>query len=50
HMTDLDERAEAIRAHILASYPDISAVYEADAEVRRLVDAHTRPDGNVYNN
>jgi hypothetical protein len=46
---DLDDRAKQIRAHILADYPALGARHGTDAKFAALVDAHTRPDGNVLN-
>lgn len=48
-VADLDQRAQQVKAHILANYPAISAAYNSDEAVRNAIDAHTRPDGNVTN-
>jgi hypothetical protein len=48
-VANLDERARQIKAHVLRDYPEIRAAYDADARVRRAIDAHTRPDGNILN-
>ncbi len=34
-VTDLDERARQVKAHVLASYPPIRAAYDSDETVRR---------------
>jgi hypothetical protein len=46
---DLEERANLIKAHVLADYPGISAVYNTDETVRNAIDAYTRPTGNITN-
>ena len=48
-VSDLDERARQIKAHVLRDYPLIRAAYDADEVVRRAIDGHTRPDGNITN-
>ena len=46
---DLDDRASQIRTHIIGSYAALHARYDTDAEFKRLVDNHNRPDANVLN-
>jgi len=48
-VADLDQRAQQIKQHILASYPALSASYNSDADFKEQVDNHTRPDANVLN-
>lgn len=48
-VSNLDDRARQIKAHILADYPTINGAYTTDAVTRAAIDAHTRPDGNVTN-
>ena len=48
-VTDLDDRARQVRTHIMASYIDLKARYDTDADFKTQVDAYTRPDANVLN-
>ncbi|MBN1316568.1 MAG: hypothetical protein JXA42_13915 [Anaerolineales bacterium] len=49
NVADEDQRAQQIKAHILAGYPVIAAAYNGDEAVRNAIDAHTRPDANITN-
>jgi hypothetical protein len=44
-----DDRASQIKAHILKEYPLISEPYNKKADVKKAIDAYTRPDGNLLN-
>ncbi|MEW5958058.1 MAG: hypothetical protein AB1801_10065 [Chloroflexota bacterium] len=48
-VADLDQRAREIKTHILRDYPQIKAPYDSNRAVKRAIDAHTRPEGNVTN-
>lgn len=48
-VADLDDRARQIKAHILRDYPALQSRYASDADFKKQIDGHTRPDGNVLN-
>lgn len=48
-IADPDKRAQRIRAHILATYPHVKEAYDTDPDVKRAIDAYTRPKGPLTN-